>query len=158
MNVTFGNAMKLIIAIIAVSRGLTAIVRASLVGSIASNLLLVLGFTLLVGQRGSIDRRSAYISLGLVGFTTGIVLAAAAPGFHGDPDRRSLTQLSLLVAIVILAVGVIVTRYALRRQWQLFRPAEPEGTGWSLPAALVVLGAATIATAVVSETLVSALQ
>ena len=158
LNAAFGNAPELIIAIIAVSGGLATIVRASLVGSIASNLLLVLGFTLLFGQRGFIDRQSAYISLGLVGFTTVLVLAAAAPGFHGDPERRSLTQLSLLVAIVVLAVGVIVTRYALRRQWQLFRPADPEGTGWSLPAALVVLGVTTIATAFVSETLVGALR
>ena len=35
LNATFGNAPELIIAIIAVSGGLTAIVRASLVGSIA---------------------------------------------------------------------------------------------------------------------------
>ena len=158
LNATFGNAPELIIAIIAVSGGLAAIVRASLVGSIASNLLLVLGFTLLVGQRGSIDRPSAYISLGLVGFTTVVALAAAAPGFQGDPDRRSLARLSLPVAVLLLVVGVTVTRYALRRQWQLFRAAEPEGTGWSLRAALVVLGAATIATAFVSETLVSVLQ
>src|SRR6266513_4743320 len=121
LNAAFGNAPELIIAIIAVSGGLTAIVRASLVGSIASNLLLVLGFTLLFGQRGFIDRRSAYLSLGLVGFTTVVALAAAAPGFHGDPDRRSLARLSLPVAVLLLAVGVIVTRYALRRQWQLFR-------------------------------------
>jgi Ca2+:H+ antiporter len=53
---------------------------------------------------------------------------------------------------------VIVTRYALRRQWQIFRSAEPEDTGWSLPAALVVLGVATFATAFVSETLISALR
>jgi Ca2+:H+ antiporter len=158
LNATFGNAPELIIAIIAVSGGLTAIVRASLVGSIASNLLLVLGFTLLVGQRGSIDRRSAYISLGLVGFTTVVALAAAAPGLHGDPDRRSLAKLSLPVAILLLVVSVTATRYALRRQWQLFRSAEPEGTGWSLPAALVVLGVATIATAFVSETLIGALR
>ena len=158
LNATFGNAPELIIAIIAVSGGLTAIVRASLVGSIASNLLLVLGFTLLVGQRGSIDRRSAYISLGLVGFTTVVALAAAAPGLHGDPDRRSLAKLSVPVAILLLAVSVTATRYMLRRQWQLFRSAEPEGTGWSLPAALVVLGVATIATAFVSETLIGALQ
>ena len=166
LNATFGNAPELIIAIIAVSGGLATIVRASLVGSVASNLLLVLGFTLLFGQRGLIDRRSAYISLGLVGFTTVVlagfttvvVLAAAAPGFHGDPERRSLARLSLPVAILLLVVCVIVTRYALRRHWQLFRPAEPEGAGWSLPAALVVLGAATIATAFVSETLVGALR
>jgi Ca2+:H+ antiporter len=158
LNATFGNAPELIIAIIAVSGGLTAIVRASLVGSIASNLLLVLGFTLLLGRRGSIDRRSAYISLGLVGFTTVVALAVAAPGFHGDPDRRSLARLSLPVAILLLVVSATATRYVLRRQWQLFRSGEPEGTGWSLPAALVVLGAATIATAFVSETLIGALQ
>src|SRR5262249_36698146 len=142
LNATFGNAPELIIAIIAVSRGLAAIVRASLVGSIASNLLLVLGFTLVFGQRGFIARKSAYISLGLVGFTTVVVLGVAVPGFHGDPDRLSLAKLSLPVAIVLLVVAVIVTRYALRRQWQLFKSAEPEDTGWSLPAALVLLGAA----------------
>jgi Ca2+:H+ antiporter len=159
LNAAFGNAPELIIAIIAVSGGLTTIVRASLVGSIASNLLLVLGFTLLLGQKGFIDRRSAYISLGLVAFTTVAVLAAAAaPGLHGDPDRRSLAKLSVPVAILLLVVSVTVTRYALRRQWQLFRSAEPEGTGWSLPAALVVLGVATIATAFVSETLIGALR
>jgi Ca2+:H+ antiporter len=53
---------------------------------------------------------------------------------------------------------VIATWYALRRHRQLFRPAELDGTGWSLPTALVVLGLATIATAFVSETLVSTLQ
>ena len=158
LNATFGNAPELIIAVIAVSRGLAAIVRASLVGSIASNLLLVLGFTLLFGQRGFIDRRSAYISLGLVGFTTVVVLTAAVPGFDGDPDRHSLAKVSLPAAIVLLVVSVIVTRYALRRQWQIFRSAEPEDTGWSLPAALVVLGIATIATAFVSEILIGALR
>jgi Ca2+:H+ antiporter len=158
LNATFGNAPELIIAIIAAYGGLAAIVRASLVGSIASNLLLVLGLTLLVGQRGDIDRPSAYISLGFVGFAAAALLVAAAPGFHGDPDPRALARLSLPVAILLLVVCVIVTRYALRRQWQLFKAAEPEGTGWSLPAALVVLGVATIATAFVSETLVGALR
>jgi Ca2+:H+ antiporter len=158
LNATFGNAPELIIAIIAVSGGLTAIVRASLVGSVAGNLLLVLGFTLLFGQTGVIDRRSAYISLGLVGFTTLLALVTAAPGFHGNSDRHSLAELSLPVAILLLIVCVAVTRYALRRHRQLLRSAEPERTGWPLPAALVVLAAATIATAFVSETLVGTLQ
>jgi len=158
LNATFGNAPELIIAIIAVSGGLTAIVRASLVGSIAGNLLLVLGFTLVFGQTGFIDRRSAYISLGLVGFTTILVLVTAVPGFHGDAERRSLAELSLPAAILLLIVCVTVTRYALRRQQRLHRSAEPDGTGWPLPAALVVLGVATVATAFVSETLISTLR
>ena len=159
LNATFGNAPELIIAIIALSEGLTAIVRASLVGSIAGNLLLVLGFTLLFGRTGVIDRRSAYISLGLVGFTTLLVLVAAAPGFDGDPDRRSLAELSLPVAALLLIVRITVTRYALRRQRQLFASAEPEeDVGWPLPAAIVVLGVVTVATAFVTETLVGTLQ
>ena len=158
LNATFGNAPELIIATIAASDGLTAIVRASLVGSIAGNLLLVLGFTLLVGQRGSIDRQSAYTSLGLVGFTTIVLLVVAVPGFHGDPERRSLVEISVPVAVLLLVVCMTVTWYALRRQRQLFKSAEPEAAGWSMAASLVVLGIATIATAFVSETLVGTLQ
>jgi Ca2+:H+ antiporter len=159
LNATFGNAPELIIAIIALSEGLTEVVRASLVGSIAGNLLLVLGFTLLFGREGVIDRRSAYISLGLVGFAALLVLFAAVPGFHGDPDRRSLAELSLPVAALLLIVRITVTRYALRRQRQLFAAAEPEeDVGWPFPTAIIVLGLVTVATAFVTETLVGTLQ
>jgi Ca2+:H+ antiporter len=158
LNATFGNAPELIIAVIAVSGGLTAIVRATLVGSIAGNLLLVLGFTLLFGQTGFIDRRSAYVSLGLVGFTTVLVLIAAAPGFHGNSERRSLAELSLPIAILLLIVCTVVTRYALRRHRRIYRSGKPEDAGWPLPVALIVLGAATIATTFVSETLVGTLR
>ena len=157
LNATFGNAPELIIAIVAVAEGLTAIVRASLVGSIAGNLLLVLGFTLLFGQKGTIDRISANISLALVGFATLVVLVAAARGFHGDPDRRSLAELSLPLAALLLIVRVTVTRYALRRQRQLFTPAALDGAGWSLTTSVVVLGLATVVTALVTETLVGTL-
>ena len=159
LNATFGNAPELIIALIAVSSGLTEIVRASLVGSVAGNLLLVLGLTLLLGRQGPIDRPSAYLSLGLVGFATLLVLAAAAPGFHGDENRRSLAELSVLISVLLLAVCAVVTRYALRRHRQIGLAAEPgSGDGWPLAAALAVLGVATALTALVSETLVSTLQ
>jgi Ca2+:H+ antiporter len=157
LNATFGNAPELIIAIVAVADGLTDIVRASLVGSIVGNVLLVLGFTLLVGRKGAIDRLSAYTSLGLVGFTTLVVLVASVPGFHGDPDRRSLAVLSLPLAALLLIVRVTVTRAALRRQRQLFTPAAVE-VGWPLNIAVAVLGIATVATAFVTETLVGKLQ
>jgi Ca2+:H+ antiporter len=158
LNATFGNAPELIIAIVALSDGLHDIVRASLVGSIAGNLLLVLGFTLLFGRRGAIDRPSAYISLGLVGFAALIVLPAAVPGFHGDPDRRALALLSLPLAVVLLVVREVVNRYALQRQRRLFTPDGMAETGWPLRSALVVLGLATVVTALVTDTLVGTLQ
>ena len=51
LNATFGNAPELIIALIAVHEGLTEVVRGSLTGSVIGNLLLVLGFSLLVRRR-----------------------------------------------------------------------------------------------------------
>src|ERR671921_1224034 len=49
LNVTFGNAPELIIALFALSAGLQEVVKASLVGSILGNILLVLGASMLVG-------------------------------------------------------------------------------------------------------------
>jgi Ca2+:H+ antiporter len=158
LNATFGNAPELIIAIIALSEGLTEIVRASLVGSIAGNLLLVLGFTLLFGRRGAIDRRSAHISLGLVGFATIVLLAGAVPGFHGDPDRRSLAELALPFAALLLVARVTVTRRELRRQRQIYTPVELAAGSWRLRTSLVVLGIATVVTAFATETLVGSLR
>jgi len=158
LNASFGNAPELIIAVVALSDGLNDIVRASLVGSVAGNLLLVLGFTLLVGRKGAIDRSSVYISLGLVGFATLLVLIPSVPGFDGDPDRRSLAELSVPVAVVLLVVRIVVNRYALRRQRNLYALVEHEPGGWPFSAALVVLGLATVVTALVSETLVGTLR
>jgi Ca2+:H+ antiporter len=159
LNATFGNAPELIIALVAVSDGLTEVVRASLVGSVVGNLLLVLGFTLLFGQTGTIDRRSAAISLGLVALVTLFLLVTSVPGFHGDPDRRSLAELSLPVAALLLVVRIAVNRYALRRQRALHEAAEPtEEAAWPLRLSLAVLGLATVVTAFVTNSLVGSLQ
>jgi Ca2+:H+ antiporter len=160
LNASFGNAPELIIAVVAVQDGLMEVVRGSLTGSIVGNLLLVLGFTLLLGRTGSIDRPSAFISLGLVGFVTVVLFFTAVPGFHGNPDRHSLAVLSLPVAVLLLAVRLAVNRYALRRQRALYAATDPDPDpdGWPFRVALVVLGAATVVTAFVTETLVGTLQ
>src|SRR3982751_2981668 len=49
LNVTFGNAPELIIAFFALIEGLQEVVKASIVGSIIGNVLLVLGAAMLVG-------------------------------------------------------------------------------------------------------------
>jgi Ca2+:H+ antiporter len=159
LNATFGNAPELIIALVAVSDGLPEVVRASLVGSVVGNLLLVLGFTLLLGQRGTIDRTSAAISLGMVAFATLLLCVTSVPGFHGDPERRSLAELALPIAILLLVVRIAVNRYALRRQRVLNAAAEAVGeAGWPFRVALAVLGLGTLLTAFVTNSLVGSLQ
>src|SRR5262245_60741311 len=49
LNVTFGNAPELIIALFALGAGLHEVVKASLIGSILGNVLLVMGAAMLVG-------------------------------------------------------------------------------------------------------------
>ena len=50
LNASFGNAPELIIALLAVSHGLPEVVRGSIAGSVVSNLLLVLGLTMIAGR------------------------------------------------------------------------------------------------------------
>jgi Ca2+:H+ antiporter len=159
LNASFGNAPELIIALVAVSDGLTNVVRASLTGSVVGNLLLVLGFVLLVARPGAVDRTSAFVSLGTVLLAVLVLLVSAVPGFHGDPDRHSLAVLSLLLAIALLAVRIAVNRRLLRRHRSLQAAAATAPTGgWSLQLAVGVLGAATVSTALVTETLVGSLE
>src|ERR671911_1436083 len=66
LNATFGNAPELIIALFAVHELKFEVVRGSLTGSVVGNLLLVLGFSLLFGGRGELDRQSSFVSLALV--------------------------------------------------------------------------------------------
>ena len=101
LNATFGNAPELIIALFAVSEGLFEVVRGSLTGSVVGNLLLVLGFSLLAGGRGRIDRPSSFVSLGLVALATLLFLIPAIPGFSAeDPDAVKYARLSIIPAVV----------------------------------------------------------
>ena len=159
LNATFGNAPELIIALIAVNNGLTEVVLGSLSGSVIGNLLLVLGFSLLFGGKGDLDRQSSLVSLGLVGLTTALLLIPSIPGWDGDPQRRALARLSIPVAIVLLIIYVVVTVLALKRHKGLHVSDEPEEfAGWSFAFSLGVLGAATVVTAFVSEALVGSLE
>jgi Ca2+:H+ antiporter len=159
LNATFGNAPELIIALIAVSNGLFEVVRGSLTGSVIGNLLLVLGFSLLFGGKGYLDRTSSIVSLVLVGLATALMLIPAVPAFEGDPERDFIANLSVPVSIGLLAVYVVVTVMALRRHRQLHVSDEAEAmAGWSLKSSLLVLAAATVMTAFVAEALVGSLE
>jgi Ca2+:H+ antiporter len=160
LNASFGNAPELIIALFAVSDGLTEVVRGSIAGSIVSNILLVLGFALVIGPPSEIDRRSISGQLGLVVFAVLLFLIPSIPGLHGDPDRHSLAVATLPVAIVLLLVYAVLTGLRLRRESRKHAASghEPEAGGWSLPRALTALGIATAATAIISEILVHSLE
>jgi Ca2+:H+ antiporter len=158
LNATFGNAPELIIALIAVNDGLTGVVRGSLSGSVIGNLLLVLGASLVAGGKGTLDRFSSFLSLGLVAFATLFFLIPSIPGWNGDPDTDGLAKVSAAISIVLLIVYVVVTWYSLRRHTAMHVPSDGTAAGWSLRAALGVLGVATVITALIAEILVGSLE
>jgi Ca2+:H+ antiporter len=158
LNATFGNAPELIIALLAVHQGLTEVVRGSLTGSVIGNLLLVLGFSLIFGGRGEIDRPSSFLALGLVALSVLLFLIPSIPGWDGDPERHSLAQLSIPVSIALLIAYLALTWYSLRRHSALHIASGEEIKGWSFRSALLVLAGATVLTAFVAEILVGTLE
>ena len=114
LNATFGNAAEIIIGITALAAGLRDVVLASLAGSIISNILLVLGSSMLLGgwryRRQTFDRRVAgqyAIMLALVVIGLSIPALLSTVGESARPGAAvvrgsSLQHLSVGVAIVLL--------------------------------------------------------
>jgi Ca2+:H+ antiporter len=159
LNASFGNAPELIIALFAIGDGLPNVVRGSLAGSVIGNLLLVLGFALVLGP-ARLDLRSLAPQLGLVALAALLFLIPSIPGFHGDRDRHSLALLTVPVTIVLLLVYFGERIRGLRRAADLHTASghEASAESWPLPLALAVLGVATAATALVSEILVGSID
>src|ERR671923_39074 len=81
LNVTFGNAPELIIAFFALREGLQEVVKASMVGSILGNVLLVMGAAMLVGglkrERQTFDPQAAMIQSTMLFLAAGALLMPA---------------------------------------------------------------------------------
>jgi Ca2+:H+ antiporter len=163
LNASFGNAPELIIALFAVNESLPNVVRGSLAGSVVSNILLVLGLALIFGggERGGkpLDRFSITLQLGLVMAAVLLFLVPSVPGWAGDPERHSLALATIPVSVVLLLLYVAVTVTSLRRHKRLHEESGAVATGgWTLSVSLLALAAATVVTALISETLVHSLH
>ena len=124
LNATFGNAAELIIAGIALSKGLTNVVKASLTGSIIGNVLLVLGLSILLGgtkykeQRfnGTAARTSVIsLSLAAIGLIIPTVFHLTAHNSPGGWSPLMEQKLSLAIAVVFaLALSVCLSDDVVR--------------------------------------------
>ena len=159
LNATFGNAAELIITIFALAAGLTTVVKASIIGSIIGNVLLVLGASLLLGGlKNGAQTFSATIA-GINASMLAIVAAALSLPtiFAATTPGPSPTTLSIEVAVVMFVLYVLYLIFYLR---------SPEGgvaTGeghapFGRTASLVILLGSTAAVAFVSEAFVGAIE
>jgi len=182
LSATFGNAAEMIIALMALSKGLTDIVKASITGSIIGNILLVLGLALFSGglkYKTQKFRRSAARSS-----ATSLLIAAIAllipTVFHLVADQSKSKgwtvarehQLSLAIAVVLFASYICTLIFSLITHREMYVAkveqdadkevvhAEEESghAPWSKGKAIGVLVAATLAVTVMSEFLTSTVE
>ncbi len=175
LNVTFGNAPELIIAFFALKEGLQEVVKASIVGSIVGNILLVLGAAMLVGglrrEKQSFNRTAAAAQSGMLLLAlTALIMPALFQLIHGGGlprvgDERvhfgnDLQTLSLGVALVLIATYVAGLVFSLKTHRRLFNPFEEqeEGhAGWSMRRSLLMLAGAAVLVGLMSEILVGSI-
>jgi Ca2+:H+ antiporter len=177
LNVTFGNAPELIIAFFALNEGLQEVVKASLIGSILGNILLVMGAAMLVGglgrERQFFDRTAANVtSLMLLLAVVALIAPAIFELVQGTglprPDAEAINydsdveKLSVGVALVLLATYVAGLFFSLRTHKDLFNPehaAEDHvGEPWTVRRSVIMLAVAGVAVGVMSEILVGSIS
>jgi Ca2+:H+ antiporter len=174
LNVTFGNAPELIIALFALEAGLQEVVKASLVGSILGNILLVLGVAMVVGglgrDRQRFDRTAAQVQSAMLFLAAAALVMPAifelveGKGLPGVTEVRveygsTIETLSLLVACVLIVTYVIGLFFSLRTHRDIFNPSyEHEDTlGWSVRRCVILLAIAGAAVGLMSEILVGSI-
>ncbi|CAA7389901.1 unnamed protein product [Spirodela intermedia] len=139
LNATCGNATELIIALFALSKGKIEVVKCSLVGSILSNLLLVLGSSLFLGGIANLsakeqryDRKQADVStslllLGVLCHMLPLMFKYGTSGGERTVEAGVPTlQLSRACSIVMLLAYVAYIFFQLKTHRQFFEAQEDE--------------------------------
>jgi len=182
LNATFGNAVELIVSIVALRNGEIGIVQSSMLGSILSNILLVLGCCFLAGgihntrtgtangieQDFNSTAASTMSSLMAVASASLIIpatLYAALTESQADSEGNILI-LSHGTAIILLILYVLYLVFQLRTHANLFDAenqaandgSESEELHMSPWAAAGVLVIVTVAVAICAEYLVDSID
>jgi Ca2+:H+ antiporter len=156
-----GNLPELFVCIFALKAGLVTVVQASLVGSILSNALLVLGLAFVAGgwRHGVLrfgGQAPRMIASLLMLAVAAMVLPTLAHTLH-LPAGEHEQALSVVCALALLVVFAVLTRAQLSEP-ERAPPAEGPGSGWTLGQAVGVLVGCGVAAALVSEWFVDALE
>jgi Ca2+:H+ antiporter len=178
LNVTFGNAPELIIALVALGAGLDEVVKASLVGSVLGNILLVMGAAMAAGgvrhQRQTFNStaasaQSSMLLLAGMAFALPAVYVLVHGGTLPKPGAESfrfggrVEGLSYAIAAILALTYVASLFFSLRTHRGLFNPVNevetPSGEEpWSVRRSVALLALAGGAVAGMSEILVHSIS
>ncbi|CEP62378.1 Vcx1p LALA0_S05e04302g [Lachancea lanzarotensis] len=132
LNATLGNAVELIVSIIALYNNQITIVQASMLGSILSNLLLVLGFCFLAGGYNRVEQNfnqtaaqtmSSLLAISCASLLIPAAFRASLPDDNKKQDlliNSKILSLSRSTSIVLLIVYVCFLVFQLGTHHNLF--------------------------------------
>lgn len=166
LNATLGNAAELIITIVALREGLVDIVKASIAGSIIGNILVVLGFSLLIGglKNGAqrFDAKTAGTNATMMALAVVALVIPAVCSFGDEairPEQQDIERLSDGVAVVLIVIYALYLFFTFRQETPEADAREQhDETSMKLPVAIGILVASTLGVVVMSEILVGALE
>jgi Ca2+:H+ antiporter len=186
LNATFGNAVEIIVGLVALFKGEVRIVQTSMLGSILSNILLVLGCSFLAAgifkHESEFSVTAAQTSASLM--TLACITLVIPAAYHASKrvispvkgGQRGLLIISRGTAILLLGVYVAYLIFQLKTHASLFNPParkpregeadesaqrveeEEETPRMSVVAAGSTLLIVTIATSLVADYLVASIE
>ncbi|HEY7506141.1 MAG TPA: calcium/proton exchanger [Nitrososphaera sp.] len=185
LNVTFGNAAEIIIAIVAISAGLLDLVKASITGAILGNILLIFGLSIVAGgfkhkeqrfNRENVGFQSSMLFIAVIGLAVPTIIATTA--LTGPGDQENLQLLSDSLAFILLAVyilGIVFTFFthkhlfvqkealeeATSGETKLSTDTQVDHSGhdhWSKKKSFILLAASMVGVILVSEILVGSVE
>jgi len=164
LNATFGNAVEMIVTVQALRAGLIRVVQGSLLGSILSNLLLVLGMAFFAG--GVLHKEQTFNATGASTNTTCLVLSSIALAlptiYHHHPNTgfAEVLIISRICACVVSFIYVLFLVFQLKTHIHLFQGDEEEEEEAELSAflSLVILGVTTVVVSICSDYLVDSIE
>ncbi len=166
LSVTLGNATELIIALVALWSGHSAVVKASITGSIIGNLLLVFGLAVFVGGLGrekltfnrvAVGTDTSMLFLAVVALVMPAVFELTVFGTLQETGPI-IERLSVWTAAVLLVSYFASLIFTFRTHRRLFTGDSHRTASISQGAAVVALGVGAALTALMSEILVSEIE
>lgn len=127
VNVTFGNAVELMIAISAMRAHRTTLIQETIVGSILSNLLLVLGSSFLVGgiaykeqevSEAVAENNANMLLFAVFGFSIPALFSVGVPENHRTDS--ALGYLSLFTSVILLSLYIMFMVFQLHTHADLY--------------------------------------
>lgn len=180
LNVTFGNAAEIIIAVVAINAGLIDLVKASITGAILGNIMLIFGLSMIAGgihkkeqlfSRENAGLQSTMIFLAIIGLAIPTVLSSTILKPAEIENQLKIQFLSDALAILLLSVyiaGIVFTFFTHKHLFVSPQMEEENNNHnidttittkhWDKKRAFFMLAISMVGVVVVSEILVGSVE